>query len=148
MKNKTCFIVILFLSSSLLSTSVKSHDPTNLFVVWVSYGEDLRQLHHIQVDHEVDDPTTHYINLIEIYRNKSLEVSKTYTNQTNNECQYDATIDFVRSEYDRIKVIAYCNQGGSIIFEDWEKTDALSLLPVFATIIALAILIRKREVIK
>ena len=145
MKNRSYFIAILFLSASLFGTSVNAHDPTAIWVSWVSYGGGIKQLNHIQVDHEVEDPTTHYINLIEIYRNKSLEISKTYTNQTNTEYQYDDTIDFSTTEYDRIKFIAYCNQGGKMVFEDWEKTDALSILPVSLTIISLVIVIRRRR---
>ena len=148
MKNKTLFIVILFLSSSLLSVSVNAHDPSALWVVWVGYGDGTYRLHYIQVDHEVEDPTTHYINLIEIFINRSKVISKTYQNQTNTEYQYDSDIDLNSTDNDRIKVVAYCNQGGKIKYEYPFKTDALSILPVSLTILALVIVFRKRRITK
>ncbi len=110
LKKKLYITILLFCIVASLSgiQNAKAHSPYSMLV---SYSISTSSL-TVMIDHEVTDPTSHYISLIEVQVNGTTVISQTYTNQTSTS---GATYHFnvTANNEARIVVTATCNQGGS-----------------------------------
>ncbi len=86
-----------------------AHSPNSMSLNYATQSNALTVI----INHSVNDNTTHYINLVEIWVNDQLNISQGYTSQpTTNEFTYMYSITTANG--DEIKVTATCNIGGSI----------------------------------
>jgi len=112
MKSKNTFSFILAVIVSIFVISIKipnavSHAPETIIL---SYDESTDKL-DMYMTHPVEDPATHYINLVEIYVNAILIDTYPYTSQPDDEAityQYD----LVAEDGDVILVKASCSETG------------------------------------
>jgi hypothetical protein len=113
MKNKISLKIVLAIVTfivflTFLTTTVKSHSPNAMNVNYNTQTDTLTAI----INHSVNDNTTHYVNLVEIWINDQLNKTQVYTSQpTLNEFTY--TYNIIASTSDEIKVKASCNLGGS-----------------------------------
>ncbi|MFX1501997.1 MAG: hypothetical protein ACFFDH_13620 [Promethearchaeota archaeon] len=108
MKKKIYLVLfIFFITVSLIRIqNVHSHRPSCMDLFY-SNSELSVTIHH-----EVSDPNSHYISLVEIQLNGTLVLTESYTSQPNSiafTCHYNITAN----TNDKLEVIATCNQGGS-----------------------------------
>ncbi|NHK31377.1 MAG: hypothetical protein FK730_08505 [Asgard group archaeon] len=114
LKNKTSFKIVLVIIAvvvflSFIPKFAKAHSPNTMNV---NYNTQIDTL-TVTINHSVNDNTTHYVNLVEIWINDQINVTQSYTSQPSlNEFTYTYNIN--ASISDEIKVKASCNQGGSI----------------------------------
>lgn len=86
-----------------------AHNPSDMDLV---YDESTSTLTVI-ITHEVENKTIHYINGVKICLQESTVKTINYTSQPTNETfHYQYTITAVKG--DKIKVAAYCTNGGEI----------------------------------
>jgi len=88
---------------------VQAHNPENMWISYDYYEEELV----VNIEHNVTDPETHYINLIQVYRNNALETSRTYTHQNDTYGMMDYFY-FIANRGDEIRVTATCTMDGQI----------------------------------
>jgi uncharacterized membrane protein YozB (DUF420 family)/desulfoferrodoxin (superoxide reductase-like protein) len=66
----------------------------------------------VSVNHDVKDPTTHYVNKIEIYIGASMVIERTYTEQSRD--NYNERFTLRADEDDEVRVVATCHIDGDI----------------------------------
>ncbi|MCK4285906.1 MAG: hypothetical protein KAX18_06875, partial [Candidatus Lokiarchaeota archaeon] len=100
---------MVLITSSNLPIKAKAHAPNGMNFGVSSNPPTL----DILIYHEVEDPNTHYINLVRISVNGSEILSTTYTNQTlTGGGSYNYPFNYTVG--DRIDVYASCIEGGSM----------------------------------
>ncbi|TFG20173.1 MAG: hypothetical protein EU530_04060 [Promethearchaeota archaeon] len=111
-RNRGSFLIIvllLIMSLASLGETVTAHSPEDMDIV---YDENSSTLTVI-ITHKVDNRTTHYINGVKICVQESIVKTINYTSQpTEDNFHYQYNIVAVKG--DKIKVAAYCNNGGEI----------------------------------
>ena len=129
------FVGLLFINQ----TKIVSHSPSSLTLEYVTETEQL----NILIIHSVGDRETHYVYLIEIWKNDVSISNDSYTSQTTTSVlSFEFTLS--ANAGDTIKVKASCNQGGSltetIVVQSISPTSAVPAYPVCITIAGLSIL--------
>lgn len=99
--------LMVLTTSSIFTIKAKAHSP-NMMNLGFSYGN-----FEVLIGHEVEDPNTHYINLVRVSVNGSEILSTTYTNQTST-VKAEFSYPCVYNTGDIFEVYATCNEGGSI----------------------------------
>ena len=113
MKKKSIYSIVLIslmvlITSSNLAIKTKAHALNGMNFGVSSNPPTL----NILIYHEVEDPNTHYVNLVRISVNGSEVISTEYTNQPlTGGGTYDYPFNY--SVGDRIEVYASCIEGGS-----------------------------------
>ncbi len=110
-KNKSAYIAVILLVLGIMfpSVSVTAHSPANMIL---EYDSDERKL-SVTITHTVTDPTTHYIESVEIKVDGTVVETKTYANQPSTSSftyEYDLSIN----DGSTVEVTAICNIAGSI----------------------------------
>ena len=151
LRNKKPLKIVLILIAvgvflSFIPEYVKSHSPNNMNINYNTQTDTLT----VTINHSVNDNTTHYVNLVEIWINEQLNVTQSYTSQPSlNEFTYTYNIN--ASTNDEIEVKASCNLGGSItrtITVDGTPTESVPASFVCMTILGLLVaggFIRKKK---
>ena len=99
--------LMVLMTSSIFTTKAKAHSP-NMISLGFNAGN-----FNVLIGHEVDDPNTHYINLVQVSVNGSIVLSTTYTNQSSTSGgDYSYPLNYTTG--DIFEVYATCNEGGSI----------------------------------
>ena len=96
-----CFFTVVILTPA----PVSAHAPNSIHL---SYDFNMQVL-TVTIEH--DGSGTHYINLIEIWKNEIPDTSKNYDSQTNSSHHVD-TFDIEASHGDVLRAKATCNQVG------------------------------------
>ena len=122
MKSKNKLVPWAIICFLLTIPHVSAHSPTS---VDLSYEFDTKLL-KVSISHSVSDPSTHYIESIEIYINSILNQSNSYSNQpTSNQFSYNYQLNV--SVGDEISVKVVCSISGSrekiITIEEDEETS-------------------------
>jgi hypothetical protein len=86
---------------------VQAHAPSSITAEF-SYNYDVL---YVQVSHNVEDNSTHYIEEIDVFRNGDQIFNKTYDNQMSTTGMSDTFAIFL-DEGDDLYIIAKCNEGG------------------------------------
>jgi hypothetical protein len=112
-KKNICYMVLISLmvliTSSNFAMKAKAHAPNGMSLGVSSNPQTLNVL----IYHEVEDPNTHYVNLVRIYVNGSEVLNTTYTSQPlTGGGTYNYLLNYTVG--DRIEVFASCVQGGSM----------------------------------
>ena len=148
-KNKIYYInniLISFIILILISNTVFAHPPSKLNS---SYDDEINEL-IVNITHSVttDD---HYIDTIELYINDVKYNTINYDSQPSR-TSFSYNYNIIAEEGDNIKVIAECNQFGTltrdILIGDESKGDStpgfISILLIFSMIIV-AMIYKKRK---
>ncbi|MHA2038217.1 MAG: hypothetical protein ACW98X_17405 [Promethearchaeota archaeon] len=112
-KKRLYFIIlvslILLLTASNLAMKTRAHAPEG---ITLTYNLNTQML-NITIDHEVDDPDAHYVDLIIINVNGSEVLNTAYTNQSSTTGGlYQYTI--AANNGSTIQGFARCVEGGSV----------------------------------
>ncbi len=107
MKKQT-FVIALFCISIFFVGLSEAHSPSDMILDY-NFATDVLT---VRVNHGVSDVNTHYIELIEIWVNDVLNVTRGYTSQTTT-AYHEDTFDVPAVHSDIIKVKATCNIAGS-----------------------------------
>lgn len=100
-------MLLVLIPNSILQ-DVQAHSPS---AVALSYDDSLNQL-TIEITHSVSNPSTHYIQEVEIQVNSLTNITAQYTSQPD-PTQFDYTYDITLQDGDEVVGIARCNLGGS-----------------------------------
>jgi hypothetical protein len=142
-------ILLIGVTIGTLPSTVHAHPPSTMTVAYNLETQDL----YVNLTHQVSDPATHYISLVEIKKNGAIYNTSFYTDQpTPNSFSYTYKVNATAG--DVIEVYADCNLGGSrtvqyTITEDNGENDKST--PGFALIIFLGavvisfLVLRKRH---
>ncbi|MHA1738776.1 MAG: hypothetical protein ACTSXA_12595 [Candidatus Heimdallarchaeota archaeon] len=118
------FVITVALSLSFgLVNFVQGHSPTSMTLNYVAATETLE----VSITHTVSNPSTHFVNNVDVFRNNVLNITQSYVSQpTSSTFQYDYVINATAGQ--TLKVTATCNQGGSIT-RSVVLTDGFSASP-------------------
>jgi hypothetical protein len=109
-KNKkkviVCFVWLMILSG--MAATVSANAPQSLSIEYNSETQILT----VDIDHQVSDPTTHYIFQVVIKKNSETYNISTYTSQPSS-TSFSYTYQVVAIQNDTLDVTASCIQGGS-----------------------------------
>ena len=86
----------------------QGHSPSSMTLEYTIATEELA----VTISHSVSDVNTHYIELVEIWKNEILELSQDYTSQPDTTFTYTYQINVTKG--DELEVKATCNLGGSL----------------------------------
>jgi hypothetical protein len=101
-------IALLALSFGFVSY-VQGHSPASMTLNYVAATETLE----VTITHTVSNPSTHFVNLVEIRRDNVLNISEGYTSQpTSGTFSYNYIINATAGQ--TLEAQATCIQGGSI----------------------------------
>ncbi|MFX0005845.1 MAG: hypothetical protein ACFFA7_07435 [Promethearchaeota archaeon] len=109
--NKTIILLILFcfFSLCLFTLTVKAHNPQNMVLAYDFSKQEL----NVTITHNVVNPNTHYIELVEIRVNGSIVLSEGYTSQpTTSTFMYQFNVTAKHGA--TIQARAFCSISGSI----------------------------------
>jgi hypothetical protein len=99
--------LILFLTVNVFN--VKAHSPSSMSL---SYNSNTQTL-TVSISHSVSNPSTHFVESVEVLVNSSSVLTTPYTSQPSpSSFSYEYTINANIGA--TIQVIASCNQGGDI----------------------------------
>ena len=100
--------LMVLITSSNFAMKAKAHAPNGMTLGVSSNPQPLNVL----IYHEVENPNTHYVNLVRIYVNGSEVLNTTYTSQPlTGGGTYNYLLNYTVG--DRIEVYASCIEGGS-----------------------------------
>ncbi len=103
------FGVFLFLFLTINAISVKAHSPSSMSL---SYNSNTQTL-TVSITHSVSNPSTHFVESVEVLVNSSSVLTTPYTSQPSpSSFSYEYTVNANIGA--TIQVIATCNQGGDI----------------------------------
>ncbi len=102
-------LLVLAVTSCILVMPVTAHSPAAM-VVSFDPGQD--QL-SVTITHLVDDPTTHYLNKVQVRLNDNLISDPSYTSQPTKDT-FTYTYTLTPSAGDEVRISARCVQGGSL----------------------------------
>jgi hypothetical protein len=102
-------IIAIFVIFILTPTPVRAHSPSSINLDF----EYDSQVLTVVIRHSVSNPNSHYVFLIEIWKNDVSITTRSYDSQTNSSTQMD-TFDISEEDGDVLRVKGDCNQGGSI----------------------------------
>jgi desulfoferrodoxin (superoxide reductase-like protein) len=119
------FAAFMLVTLTYFPRSVNAHSPSG---ITLDYDTETNTL-SVDVNHDVSNPNTHFIEKIEVYLNDVLEEERTYTSQETASSKSD-TFNIEAIAGDVFKVIAYCNQFGSyeqsLVISDGTTTEETS----------------------
>ena len=145
-------IILVFSMLTLGSMSVNAHSPSSMNAEYNSVTERLT----VEINHQVSNPNTHYVNTIEITINGVSEIEESYSSQPDSSFIYTFE-NIYAEEGDEIEVTANCNQGGLITdqltvgsdttsgSDDDSSTPGFELILIFASVIAVLFLYQKKR---
>jgi len=160
MKKKVCGLgkkllaiqmVLLFSMILLCTISVNAHSPSSMTLTYDKASELLT----VDITHQVSDPSSHYVNDIEITINGVSEIEESYSSQPSSSFTYTFE-NMSAEEGDVIACSANCNQGGSITeqftvgsdttsgSDDDSATPGFELVLIFASVIAVLYFYQKK----
>ena len=99
-------VFVMLIQGTVLLT--QAHPPSSMTLEYTIASEEL----DVTISHSVSDVNSHYIELIEIWKNDVLELSQEYTNQPDTTFTYTYQINV--TEGDELEVKATCNLSGSL----------------------------------
>jgi hypothetical protein len=102
-------MILLIIGLTSFGGTVTAHPPEDMDLV---YDESASKLTVI-ITHEVENVTTHYINGVKICVQEFTVKTINYTSQPATD-NFHYQYDIVAVKGDKIKVAAYCNNGGEI----------------------------------
>jgi hypothetical protein len=106
-KNIVCVLVIVFFLLIIGSSSVLAHPASN---VDLAYDFDNQTL-DVTITHVVNDPNSHYIEKLEVYKNGVTIKEEDYTIQPSNGT-YTVSLEIPAEDGDVLKVETECILGG------------------------------------
>lgn len=145
-------IILVFGMLTLCSMSVNGHSPSSMTAEYSSVTEQLT----VEINHQVSNPNTHYVNNIEVTLNGETEIDQSYSSQPDSSFTYTFE-DMYADEGDEIEITAICNQGGSITeqitvgsditsgSDDDSSTPGFELILVFASVIAVFFIFKRKH---
>ncbi|MCK5415757.1 MAG: hypothetical protein KAJ35_10285 [Thermoplasmata archaeon] len=101
----TGLVLLLLLASSL---PVSAHPPEEMTIIY----NDRIDILTVSINHDVKDPTTHYVTQIEVYIGATQVIERTFKEQPRD--NYNERFNLRAVEDDEVRVVAYCNIEGSI----------------------------------
>lgn len=106
---KSC-VLFLFLTLilTILPSTVCAHSPSTQTI---SYNLETQEL-RFTITHQVSDPTTHYIQTVQIKKNGAIYNTSTYAEQPS-ASSFTYTYFINATAGDTIEVTTSCNQGGA-----------------------------------
>lgn len=102
-------ILALLAAALVLVMPVSAHNPTD---IQVSYDPGTEKL-SVTVTHPVDDPTTHFVNKVQVRQNGRTISDPDYKSQPE-KTTFTYTYDVKAAPGDTIWVLTTCNRGGSL----------------------------------
>lgn len=111
MKKKHIFLALVSIAIFFVNLS-SAHSPADISIDY-NFETDILT---VTVDHVVSTPDTHYIELLDVWVNDILNVSRPYSRQTETTYHQD-TFNITAEHGDVIKIKAHCNVSGSLIKE-------------------------------
>ena len=144
LKTLTFFALISALLFFSLS-GVNAHAPESVHITYNLEREELS----VTVNHNVDDPNSHYVNRISIYVNLTLDQQEIYHSQQN-PTSFTQVFELSVGIGSEIEVIAYCNLGGetsaTMIVRETGEISGYSLLTLVGiSALTLGILQKRRR---
>jgi len=134
MKNKiTILCLLIFVFSSINIANANSPDG-----IIFDYDFDFDIL-YLRINHVVSDPNTHYIELVQIYVNNILNITREYTSQ-NTTAYLEDNYALSAVHGDVIKVTATCNIVGSLTDQITLDDPAVSEFGFLVPIVFFAII--------
>ena len=114
MKKESIIPICIFLALVFSSIPIYAlaHSPTAIVGYYDFNTQDL----HVTVTHNVLNPSTHFIQEIEVLRNGIHVANRTYSSQTSTAGLED-TFGISAEDGDIFNITAICNQGGEITLE-------------------------------
>ena len=102
-------MILVIISFNSLNSTVTAHSPGKMNISYDIHNSILMA----NITHSVVDNSTHYVSGVKICLKESVFKEYNYTSQPTNETfQYYYSIDAIKG--DKIKVAAYCIEGGEI----------------------------------
>lgn len=144
------FILSIFLT--VCCSLAYAHSPSSMTAEYNSVTEQLT----VEINHQVSNPNTHYVNNIVVTLNGETEVDQSYSSQPDSSFTYTFE-DIYAEEGDQIEVTANCNQGGLITdqltvgsdttsdSDDDSSTPGFELILVFASVISVFFIYRRKR---
>ena len=102
-------IVIMAVTSCVLVMPVTAHSPAAMVVSF----DPSHNILSVTITHLVDDPTTHYLNKVQVRLNDSVVSDPPYTSQPTKDT-FTYTYNLTPLAGDEVRIIASCVQGGSL----------------------------------
>ncbi|MBS3749526.1 MAG: hypothetical protein KGY65_06385 [Candidatus Thermoplasmatota archaeon] len=145
-------IILVFSLLALGSMSVNAHSPSSMSLTYDKAGEMLT----VDIMHQISNPSSHYVNTIEITINGVSEIEQSYTDQPSSSFTYTYN-DVSAEDGDVIEVTASCNQGGSITdqltvsgdttsgSDEDSETPGFELVLVCASVIAVLFIFKRKR---
>ncbi len=139
--SKVLFLICPFVlfSMALAPSIVSAHGPNSMTL---EYNEDANRL-DVTISHSVSDSPTHYIYVVQIKLNSTLNQTHDYTNQPGDDFTYTYTIEAGPGA--RIEVISICNLSGQmtrfLIVPGGQNGSTDPTIPLNIGLILLSILI-------
>jgi len=121
--------LLLVVALSFMVLDAQAHSPSNVIL---SYDFGTQTL-EVTVSHSVSDPSSHYIEQIQIWKNDVSQIIQTYTSQTSYS-QHEDSFNIDAADGDVLKVTATCNVAGSYTNQ---ITVVAPAIPEFGTYIPL-----------
>jgi hypothetical protein len=103
-------LVLALVSLAVLSGGALAHPPADVVMTYDQNSGDLI----VTVTHQVDDPTTHYVNRVTVKQGDTVLIDKSYTSQPDRSSfSYRYNLPQLKGSSSEIRVDVQCSQFGS-----------------------------------